>query len=499
MTAEILSSLRIVPLTSVLLPEQEQRQYYDQDKILELAESIRYPTPTKADPDAQAGIINAITVVEDSDGKLWKETGGRRYRALKAIMMTQGFIYYQGSRLQPKYIPVLVSKREDLSGYRENIRELDENVKRQDLTPAEEASARKKLADLKAEVFNEVLRQKREREKITPAEPIVHPALRLNTLSPVVLKSVAKELNLPSTPESQKVLETQIKAAEILEKTAEELSPDEKIVQKQLKSAKTQNELLKVMKSADQRQQHRELAAKHGGVAAAEKHKIFHGDFNQICLDFKSRSFDIALCDPPYGINANNFGDAAGRMVGQVHNYDDSYAHWQVLTKQLMTIYSSLLRKDAVMYIACDQRNFAELKQILSEVRDGEWKIWQSPIIQVRQAGGRVPWKDQGFRRSFDCWLFAQRGNRKLHNIVSDVFMSQSDRSDQYGANKPVQVLQDLLATVAVPGDKVLDLCAGTGSALVAAHRLGCEATLVEIADEQYGRCLERLQTLTKY
>jgi DNA modification methylase len=47
-----------------------------------------------------------------------------------------------------------------------------------------------------------------------------------------------------------------------------------------------------------------------------------------------------------------------------------------------------------------------------------------------------------------------------------------------------------------MPGDKVLDFMAGTGSVIPACHELKLSCTAIELEAEYYGRMLERVQGL---
>jgi site-specific DNA-methyltransferase (adenine-specific) len=65
-----------------------------------------------------------------------------------------------------------------------------------------------------------------------------------------------------------------------------------------------------------------------------------------------------------------------------------------------------------------------------------------------------------------------------------------------HGAQKPVAVYQNLLQRSVVPGDKVADFFAGSGTLLDAAHTMQCYATLCEQNPEYFGMCLRRAETL---
>ena len=59
---------------------------------------------------------------------------------------------------------------------------------------------------------------------------------------------------------------------------------------------------------------------------------------------------------------------------------------------------------------------------------------------------------------------------------------------------KPVQLYTWIISNYAKPGDKLLDTHAGSGSSLVAAHRMGYDMIGFEIDEEYYKMAKERLE-----
>lgn len=59
---------------------------------------------------------------------------------------------------------------------------------------------------------------------------------------------------------------------------------------------------------------------------------------------------------------------------------------------------------------------------------------------------------------------------------------------------KPVALYEWLLSQYAKKGDKILDTHAGSGSSLIACHRMGFEITAFEIDKEYYQKAKARLE-----
>lgn len=106
----------LVPLNKIKSNSEQPRKSFDNDKIIELSESIK-----------QHGILQPLIVKEDATGYIIV-AGERRWRAAKLAGL--------------KEIPVMIM---DLTDKQVLEISLIENIQRQDLNPIEEAVAYKKL------------------------------------------------------------------------------------------------------------------------------------------------------------------------------------------------------------------------------------------------------------------------------------------------------------------------------------------------------------------
>jgi len=65
--------------------------------------------------------------------------------------------------------------------------------------------------------------------------------------------------------------------------------------------------------------------------------------------------FDVILTDPPYGIDAQDFGDAGGRLVSQTHEYSDVGGEaWETLMLEFARQSFRIAKAQAHAYICCD-------------------------------------------------------------------------------------------------------------------------------------------------
>lgn len=152
------SELLILPISKVEPRIDQPREYFDQQALQELADSI-----------AQYGLIQPITVRKLETGYYQIIAGERRWRASRLAGL--------------KEVPVRVIKADDR---RTAELALVENLQREDLNPIEEAKGYKTLI----EEFG--LTQEEAAKSVGRSRPSITNALRLLSLSPKVLEMVEK-------------------------------------------------------------------------------------------------------------------------------------------------------------------------------------------------------------------------------------------------------------------------------------------------------------------
>ena len=152
------SELLILPISKVEPRIDQPREYFDQQALQELADSI-----------AQYGLIQPITVRKLETGYYQIIAGERRWRASRLAGL--------------KEVPVRVIEADDR---RTAELALVENLQREDLNPIEEAKGYKTLI----EEFG--LTQEEEAKSVGRSRPSITNALRLLSLSPKVLEMVEK-------------------------------------------------------------------------------------------------------------------------------------------------------------------------------------------------------------------------------------------------------------------------------------------------------------------
>ena len=160
------SQLLTLPISKVEPRLEQPREYFDQEALQELADSI-----------AQYGLIQPITARKLDSGYYQIIAGERRWRAARLAGLQE--------------VPVRVIEADDR---RTAELALVENLQREDLNPVEEAKGYRTLMEEYG------LTQEETAKSVGRSRPAVANALRLLSLSKPVLELLKRESSPPATP-----------------------------------------------------------------------------------------------------------------------------------------------------------------------------------------------------------------------------------------------------------------------------------------------------------
>ena len=447
--------MNTVQLSSIIIKSNRQRQEFDPEALQELKNSIE-----------ERGLLHAPVLRQE--GEDWVLVAGeRRLKAIEEIFALGGQFTYNGEVFDNGYVPF--TDLGSLSLLEAEEAELDENLKRRDLTWQEHAAAVARLHALRqAQKEQTYVKLPLATQRVTPP-----PAQ--------TVADTAEELTGRRDGGYQDTVRKEILVAKYL---------DNPVVAK----AKSADEAFKLLRKEEERQRNIKLAATVGATFNAGEHQLFQTDFREwMKLPEAQARFDVILTDPPYGMGADGFGDAAGKLTGLTHEYDDSYETWQALMREFAPLSFAVTKSQAHAYVFCDFDRFHELKSLMETAG---WYVFRTPLVVHKLNSGRVPLPDMGPRRQYEIILYAIKGKKPVTHIYPDVVAVSGDDNLGHGAQKPVALFQNLLQRSVRPGDEVLDVCAGTGVIFPAAHTYKVKAVGLEKEAEYYGIALKRLEDL---
>lgn len=430
--------MKILPISSIIIPPDRQRREFEDGAIAELGNSI-----------AANGLLSPI-VVREMAGVVFLVAGERRLRAVRMLHDVGDKFSCNGSHIPADHIPTL--SLGELTPLAAEEAEYEENVRRESLTWQERAEAESRLHKLR-------VRQDSSQTIADTAEEI-H-GRRDGCYQNSVRKSLIVTQHLDD--------------------------PD-------VNRSRTLDDAMKVLIRKETTRKNVELAETVGLTFSSRSHSLHHADAIEWMRGCAEGTFDVILTDPPYGMDAQDFGDGGGKLSDFGHDYNDTLVNWRRLMFAFAAASFRITKPQAHLYLCCDIDRYHELRTMLIEVG---WWVHRTPIINYKPAGARVPWPHHGPQRQWEMILFAVKGKRPVNLIAPDVITTRlTEEKYSFGAQKPIALYVDLLKRSVRPGDRVLDPFAGTGTILPAAHELKCLATAVEMDADRYGICLKRLGEL---
>ena len=198
------------------------------------------------------------------------------------------------------------------------------------------------------------------------------------------------------------------------------------------------------------------------------------------CMEYMAtqpdKAFDLAIVDPPYGIDYLHSGGLGTNCKNKKHN------------RKLHE------RKDWDKN-APDDKYFYELKRVSKNQI-----IWGANYYpkNISPSMGWVFWdKGQDLSMS-DGELAYTSFDRALRRIVINRGQLMVEGGTIHPTQKPRKLYDWLLTNYSEPGQRILDTHLGSGSSAIAAHYFGCDFVGCEIDPDYYRAACERFDRETR-
>ena len=190
--------------------------------------------------------------------------------------------------------------------------------------------------------------------------------------------------------------------------------------------------------------------------------------FNKDCLldlkNYNDNQFDLAIVDPPYGIEVNKMTLGSGKYKNKGKKWD-SETPPQEYFDQLFRV-----SKNQIIWGA---------NYMIDKIK--------------RPSMGWIYWDKQNGDSDFSDGELAFTSFKRA--LRSYKYHLTKDRSQRFHpTQKPVSLYEWLLINYATKGDKILDTHLGSGSIAIACHNLGFDLTAYEIDQEYYEKAIKRLK-----
>lgn len=405
--------MHLCPVEEIKIRQGRNRKLFSEEHIKTLAESIASST----------GLIQLPVVTVLPDGTRELLAGERRLRAMQLLWASGREFHYMGELVPKGQIPHSLISEVDLLTAR--AIELEENIQRVNLTWQERVQSIAALHEL-----------------------------RVSQNPDHTQKDTRIELGFGAS------YETDIKDAVMLSRHL-----DDPVIA----SAPTTKDAVKRLARKLENAFRAGLAVAGMDMSNSSKHHLQLGNAEELLAGLPENTFEVILTDPPYGVDAGTFRASMNVM----HEYDDD---WDSVKHLLIVLASQgyrVAKQQAHAYVFCDVLMFPDVRDIFD---DSGWAVWPRPLIWFKDVG-HIPNANLGPQRRYECILYANKGNKVVTGLYPDVISCPAVNEKFHAAQKPVDLLVNLLRRSVMTGDKILDPFCGSGSIFEAAEKCQCSAT----------------------
>ena len=211
------------------------------------------------------------------------------------------------------------------------------------------------------------------------------------------------------------------------------------------------------------------------GAVSKNGIQLIHGDSLQALKSYGDNHFDLAIVDPPYGIDMGNKINSVTGGVKHTAKDWDKYTPTQEYWDELFRVsknqivwggnyFMSKIKRDSPCWIFWDKNNGDSL------FADGDM-AWTSFRTPVRIA--KIHWCGSAAKH--------ETGQNKIHPT-----------------QKPIQLYRWLLHNYTSEGDLILDTHLGSGSIAIACHQMKRKLIGYEIDADYYRKACKRFEEQTR-
>lgn len=195
---------------------------------------------------------------------------------------------------------------------------------------------------------------------------------------------------------------------------------------------------------------------------------ITNEDNMELMARYEDKYFDLAIVDPPYGINANKEKEHNGWKDYGIKEWDNEIPKPEYF-KELFRV-----SKNQIVWGGNYMTEHLPPKMC--------WLLWDKGQRDFSLADGELAWTS--FNKALRIFTMP-RGS-----ALAD---AKNNGGKIHATQKPVKLYEWLLMNYAKEGDKILDTHLGSGSIGIACHNLGFDLTACELDTDYYNAAMKRI------
>ena len=268
----------------------------------------------------------------------------------------------------------------------------------------------------------------------------------------------------------------------------------------ELKEAKTKTEIKKAAKGIENVVRR---------IDALEKYKemtkdvelpviISKADAKVFMKTIPSKSVDLLLTDPIYGIDIDEVaigigGQTGGEFSGTGFTYEDDHDVAFDLYEALAVESYRFTKDNAHAWVFLGPENFWRIKEIFDKAG---WIVHVKPFVWIKGSFGQSNQPSKWPTSAYEMCLFARKAESKLivEGKVDWIQLPRMNPSEKkHGAEKPLALGMELIKRCTLPGMVMADPFMGSGAFIEAGLEQKLSVIACDISDESYLVTVERI------
>lgn len=221
--------------------------------------------------------------------------------------------------------------------------------------------------------------------------------------------------------------------------------------------------------------------------------------YNMDCMEYMrsmpDKFFELAVVDPPYGINAPNM--TMGTNMNRKHGGYNGESVAQRLKKGRLNQGAGKLKNRALNTMPCDWDFNPPGKEYFDELFrvSKNQVIWGGNYFDLPPTRGIVCWDKLQPWENFSQFELAWTSFDRPAAIIRLSNTGGADKEVKiHPTQKPVALYHWILKKFANLGDRILDTHLGSGSSRIAAYKMGFDFYATEIDKEYFDAQEERFR-----
>ena len=207
----------------------------------------------------------------------------------------------------------------------------------------------------------------------------------------------------------------------------------------------------------------------------APEPSILLGDFLSWSALYSGPKFNFIHCDFPYGAGADKTSSQIN-AGGDLPKYEDSREIFWELCQGLLDCFSNVVAPSAHIMLWLQTEAIYEAHDFFSGYSNSlDLRVFRIPLVWHKSDNtGVVSDPSRRARHIYETAFVLSRGDRKIVQSVSDVYSCPVSRGI-HPAEKPQPMLEHFFRMFVSPTTRMLDPTSGSGTALRAAETLGAD------------------------